>query len=139
MPDANGQPLRSDLDVKPPLLNNTAYDLLNDTVTLVFPGAVVLYTGLAAYWNWPNTEQIVGSAGLVIAFLAIIVKVASKRYQKIVNAENRTLLASGGYDGVLRVNLSDPEKDTFRLDLGELTPQDLMQKDFVAMQVELKR
>lgn len=139
MPDANGQPLRSDLDVKPPLLNNTTYDVVNDVITLGFPAAVTLYSGLAIVWGWPFETEVVATGGLLGVFFGVVLKIASKRYQKIVNAENRTLLASGGYDGTLRVNLSDPEKDTFRLDLGDHTPQDLMKKDFVAMQVEVTK
>jgi hypothetical protein len=106
MPDANGKPLRADRNTPNPLLSNTAYDVVKDTVTLGFPAAVTLYAGLAVLWSWPNSTEIVASAGLVGTFLGVLLKIASKRYENL----------PVQYDGALVANDPDPEKDTYRLE-----------------------
>lgn len=112
MTDTNGdgQILRNDLKpVKAPLLGNTTYDVVNDVVVLAFPAAITLYVALAAFWNWPNTEAIVGSAGAVGVFLGVILKIAQKRWQK----------QPVEYDGVFIANDPNPEANTFRQELDK--------------------
>lgn len=95
--------------VKAPLLSNGTYDVVNDVVVVGFPAAVTLYAGLAAFWGWPNTEQIVGSAGLIGIFLGVVLKIAQKRWQK----------QPVEYDGVFVANDPDPMANTFRQELDK--------------------
>ncbi len=88
MPDANGKPLRADLDTPNPLLSNTAYDIIKDTVTIAFP------------------------AGAVGIFLGVLLKIASKKYEKLPTV----------YDGELIANDPDPDHETFRLDFDNSLP-----------------
>lgn len=136
MPDANGRPLRADLDnVKPPLLTNFNYDVLNDTVTLGFPALITLYSALAFLWGWDNTEQIVASGGAIVVFLGVVLKIASKRFQKVVAAEAAAEIPVGGFDGAVVLNASDPMKDTVRLAMPELDFQDLAAKNKVTLEI----
>lgn len=136
MPDAQGRPLRADMeDVKPTLFSNVTYDVLNNIVTIVFPAAVALYAGLAVLWGWENAEKVVASAGLVITFLGILVKVASNRYQKVLNAEAAAGIPRGGFEGEIVINTTDPMKDTVRLNMPTVDFQDLAAKNKVTLEV----
>ena len=108
MPDANGKPLRADYDTPSPVLSNTTYDVVKDLVTIAFPAAIVLYSGLAVFWGWPFTEQIVGSAGLIGTFLGVL----QKRYEKLPTQ----------YDGALVANDPNPDNDTYRLEFDNSLP-----------------
>ena len=112
MPDANGKPLRADYDTPSPVLSNTTYDVVKDLVTIAFPAAIVLYSGLAVFWGWPFTEQIVGSAGLIGTFLGVLLKIAQKRYEKLPTQ----------YDGALVANDPNPDNDTYRLEFDNSLP-----------------
>lgn len=127
MPDANGKPLRADLNTPNPVLSNTAYDVIKDVVTIVFPGAVTLYAGLAVLWGWPNSTEVVASAGLIITFAGILLKVASKRYEKLPTQ----------YDGQLIANDPDPENETYRLSFDNGLAQMADQKEVRLQVVDL--
>jgi len=105
MPDANGKPTSADPNTPNPVLSNTAYDLVKDAVTVVFPAAIALYAGLAVLYGWPDSEKTVAAAGLVGVFLGVLLKIASKRYEKLPTQ----------YDGQLIANDPNPDNDTYRL------------------------
>jgi len=109
MPDANGKPLRADANTPSPVLGNTAYDLLKDFITVVFPAAVTLYAGLGILLGWPGTEKGVTAAGLVGVFLGVLLKVAAKRYEKLPTQ----------FDGSLIANDPNPENETYRLEFDK--------------------
>ena len=109
MPDVNGLPLRSDKEVKTPILNNISYDVAKDFVTLYAPAALTLYSGLAVIWGWGGVEQVVASGGLVITFLGVILKISSNQYQR----------QPVEYNGALVVNMSDPMKENYQLQIDE--------------------
>lgn len=124
MPDANGKPLRADLDTPNPVLSNTAYDVTKDVITLGFPAAVTLYSGLAIIWGWPFSEEVVATGGLVGVFLGVLLKIAQKRYEKLPTQ----------YDGELIANDPNPMENTFRLDLNKGLPE-LANQDEVRIKV----
>lgn len=105
-------------EVKPPLLGNVTYDVVKDVVTLGFPAAVTLYSGLAVVWDWGFSEEVVATGGLVGVFLGVVLKIASKRYEK----------QPVVYDGELIANDPNPDNDTYRLEfehgLVEMSTQD---------------
>jgi len=124
MPDANGKPLRADANTPNPLFSNTAYDIVKDGVTIAFPAAVTLYAGLAVLWGWPNSTEIVASAGLFGTFAGVLLKIASKRYENL----------PVQYDGQYIANDPDPDKETFRLSLDNGLAQ-MAEQDVVRLKV----
>lgn len=106
MPDANGKPLRADYNTPNPVLSNTTYDVIKDLITLAFPAAIAMYASLASIFDWENADKFVAAAGVVGIFLGVLLKIASKRYEKLPTQ----------YDGSLIANDPDPEKDTYRLE-----------------------
>lgn len=124
MPDANGKPLRADANTPSPVLSNTLYDIVKDTITIAFPAAVLLYSGLAIIWNWGFSEEIVASAGLIGTFLGVLLKIAAKRYEKL----------PVQYDGEFIVNDPNPDNETFRFDFDNSLPR-MANQDTVRLRV----
>lgn len=124
MPDANGKPLRADLNTPSPVMGNTLYDVIKDTVQIGFPAAVTLYAGLAIIWNWAFSEQIVASAGLIGTFLGVLLKIAQKRYENL----------PVQYDGTLVANDPNPENETYRLEFENSLPA-MANQDTVRLKV----
>lgn len=118
MPDANGKPLRSDANTPNPVLNNVTYDIVKDTLTIGFPAVVTAYAGLAVIWGWGFSEEVVASGGVLAILFGVILKIASKRYEKL----------PVQYDGELIANDPNPENETFRLsfqnNLAQMARQD---------------
>lgn len=99
------------------VLKNKNYDHLKDLVTMVLPALVTFYAGMGILWGWDYVEQVVASAGLLITFLGVLIKVASTKYGQV-QAEN-PVLPAGGYDGELLLNDTDPERDVFSLNIDK--------------------
>lgn len=114
-------------EVKPPILNNTAYDIVKDVVTLGFPAAVTLYAALAVIWGWGFSEEVVATGGAIGIFLGVLLKIAAKRYEK----------QPVDYDGELIANDPDPDNETYRLEfnngLVEMSTQDEVRLKVVDM------
>jgi hypothetical protein len=127
MPDANGKPTAADPNTPNPVLSNTTYDLVKDGVTIGFPAAVTLYAGLAVLWGWPNSTEIVASAGLIGTFAGVLLKIASKRYEKLPTQ----------YDGQLIANDPNPENETYRLAFDNGLAQMAEQKEVRLQVVDL--
>lgn len=124
MPDANGKPLRADANTPSPVLSNTTYDIVKDTVTIAFPAAVTLYAGLAVIWGWGFSEEVVATGGVVGIFLGVLLKIASKKYEKLPIQ----------YDGELIANDPDPDNETFRLDFDNSLPA-MARQDTIRLRV----
>ena len=124
MPDANGKPLRADANTPSPVLSNTAYDIVKDTVTIAFPAAITLYAGLAVIWGWGFSEEVVATGGAVGIFLGVLLKIASKKYEKL----------PVQYDGELIANDPDPDNETFRLDFDNSLPA-MARQDTIRLRV----
>lgn len=97
------------VDTKDPILGNTTYDIVKDVITLGFPGAITLYAGLAVIWNWGFSEEVVASGGLIVVFLGIVLKISSRRWDK----------QEASYNGALVVNMTDPNKDNYKLEIDQ--------------------
>ncbi len=74
-------------DLKQPFINDATYDLLRSNVEIVLPAIGVAYAGLALFWGWPLTEQVVGTLGIIGVLIGTIIKVNQKRAQTIQKAE----------------------------------------------------
>ena len=109
MPDANGLPLRSDDDAKTPILNKSAYDIAKDATTIWIPALAALYSGLAIILHLPYSVEVVGVAALVVTFLGTVLKISSNQFQKL----------PVDYNGQLVVNMTDPEKENYKLEIDQ--------------------
>ena len=92
---------------KQPILGNVSYDVAKDAVTIYIPALGVFYAAVAAIWGLPFSVEVVGTVAAVEVFLGAVLKVSSNRYQNLpVN-----------YNGALRVNMTDPLSDNYKLEL----------------------
>lgn len=94
-------------EAKTPVLNNTAYDIAKDTVTLYLPALAVFYSAVAGIWGWPFSNEVVGTIAALVTLLGVILKISSNQHQKAVNT----------FDGAVVVDATDPTKDVYRLEL----------------------
>ena len=58
------------------------YDALKYVQRIGLPAAIVLFSTLAAIWNWPYREAITASLAAVDAFLGAILMIDSNNYFK---------------------------------------------------------
>lgn len=106
------------------LLNDKVYKILKWIAQFLLPALGTLYFALATIWGLPYGEQIVGTISALTIFLGVILGISSSAYNK-----------SSPSDGILQVDTSDPNKDTYRLQLnGDVT--DLASKDKVVFTVD---
>lgn len=99
------------------ILKDTTYDTLNATVKYVLPGIGTLYSALALIWGFPEPNKIVGSIVALTAFLALILALSKRTYTKVEAAKTQTAISNLPVDGSFVVDTSNPEKDTFTLEM----------------------
>lgn len=63
-------------------LSNRTYDILKYVVQIVLPAIGALYYGLSNIWNWPYTEQIIGSITIICTFLGTLLGISTHYYNK---------------------------------------------------------
>lgn len=104
-------------DAKQPLLGNNAYNTAKDATTIWLPALATLYAALSAIWHLPFSVEVVGTIGALVVFLGVVLKISSDRYN------NLPVL----YNGELKVNMTDPMSDNFKLEIDE--PWDALAKN----------
>jgi hypothetical protein len=104
------------------ILSNDAYNFLKKVTLVILPALASLYFGLAAIWDLPAAEQVVGTIALVTTFLGVTLQISSSRYNHSTFASQGDIVVKedeGGVSGyVLALNgdpelLKDQEKVTF--------------------------
>ena len=109
------------------LLSNRVYDILKWIAQYLLPATGTLYIALATIWGLPYGEQIVGSISALTIFIGVILGISSRTYIK----------SGADTDGTLQVDVSNPEKDIYRLQLNsELA--DLADKAKISLKVDPK-
>lgn len=63
-------------------MSNKVYDIMKWITTVVLPGLGTLYFALAAIWNFPFAEEIVGTISAVVTFLGVLLGVSTANYNK---------------------------------------------------------
>lgn len=63
-------------------MSNKVYDILKYVAQMVLPAIGTLYFALAGIWNWPYSEEIVGTITAVDAFLGALLRLSSNKYYK---------------------------------------------------------
>lgn len=84
------------------ILSNKVYDVLKPVTTIVLPGISTLYFTLAAIWDLPNAEQVVGTIAALNVFLGLFVGLGSKTY----NAGDGDIIPTTTDDGRLVYSLA---------------------------------
>jgi hypothetical protein len=90
-------------------MTTKTYDLLKWIAQILLPAFGTLYFGLSSIWGFPNGEQVVGTITAIDVFLGVLLGLSSTKYNKT-------------KDGVLMIDTSNLQKDTYRLQLD--TPLD---------------
>ena len=98
-------------------LSNNTYDVLKWIAQVGLPAVGTLYFALANLWNLPAPEQVVGTIVAIDTFLGVCLGISTKGY----NRDNP--MAAAGYGGEIVVNLSDPNKDTYRIEMEKPMPE----------------
>lgn len=81
------------------LLSNSTYDWLKRFVTMVLPGLATLYAALAALWDLPNAEAVVGTFAAVAAFGGVLLNFSTRSWNE----------SDAKYDGELITVGNDPD------------------------------
>lgn len=89
-------------------MNDKLYNILKWIAQLVLPAIGALYFALSTIWGLPYGEEIVGTITAVDAFLGAILGVSTASYNR------------SGKDGTLQIDTSNPEKDTYRINVNDL-------------------
>lgn len=63
-------------------LNNKAYDVVKDVVTLVLPATATLYATIAGIWGLPFSVEVVGTSAAVATFLGAVLKINTVKFAK---------------------------------------------------------
>lgn len=82
-------------------LGNKVYDFLKFLALILLPALGTLYFALAAIWNLPEAEEVVGTVTAVDAFLGVLVRFAASSYDK----------SDTKYGGVINVDETDDKKN----------------------------
>ena len=61
-------------------MSNKTYDVLKYIAMIVLPALGTLYFALAAIWNLPYGEQIVGTITAIDTFLGALLGLSTKKY-----------------------------------------------------------
>jgi hypothetical protein len=62
-------------------MSNRAYDVLKWLAQIGLPAVGTLYSALAGIWNFPYTEEIVGTMLAVDTFLGVLLGISASRYK----------------------------------------------------------
>lgn len=63
-----------------PMLNDSAYNVVKRSATIVLPALATLYFALAQIWHLPKTEEVVGTITAMNTFLGVIIQISKKSY-----------------------------------------------------------
>jgi len=103
-------------------LKNGTYNALKFIALVVLPAAATAYFAIAGIWHLQHTEQVIGTISAVDTFLGALLHVSTKSYSPPTN-------------GALKVDLSDPAKETYTLDVT--TPlEDIKKLSHLVLAVE---
>lgn len=83
-------------------IDNKVYDTLKWIAMIALPALGTLYFALASIWGLPYAQEVVGTITAVDTFLGALLHISSAKFPG---------------DGTLNIDTSDPEKDTYHLDV----------------------
>ena len=62
-------------------MSNRVYDVLKWVAQIGLPAAGTLYSALAGIWDFPHTEEIVGTVMAVDTFLGVLLGISASQYK----------------------------------------------------------
>lgn len=86
-------------------ITNKLYDILKWIAQYFLPASGTLYFALAAIWDLPHGEQVVGTISALTIFLGVLLGISSIGYKK-------------DADGTFLVDTTGASKDIYRLQLN---------------------
>lgn len=113
------------------IFNAPTYDTLNNLVKIVLPGLGALYFAIAAIWGLPYAEEVVGTLAAIAVFGGTLLTLSKRSYDKELSARKANL----PYDGALVLNDSNPDNDSYRIQIDSDLPE-LMKQDVVVLKVK---
>lgn len=105
------------------ILNSKQYDAIKWLTVTLLPAVGALYFALAAIWDFPAAEQVLGTLAAIQVFIGAVMGISSKQYEE----------SGEKYGGEINVK-ETPEKTKFSLDLKD-APETLLEKDEVTFRV----
>ena len=105
-------------------LSPNQFNFVRTAAELGFPALIAFYITLSETWNWPYQTQVTATLVAVNVLIGVVVKILRYRYDTSVQK----------YDGEMVVNLSDPLKDTFALQLST-NPAEIPKHDELRLKV----
>lgn len=85
-------------------LKNSTYNVLKFVALVVLPAAATAYAAFAGIWHLQHTEQVIGTISAIDTFLGAMLHVSTKSYSPSTN-------------GKLAIDTSDPDKETYSLEV----------------------
>lgn len=76
--------------------NEGVYDKLKYVVLIGLPALTAFYLGFANVWNFPDTEQVGTTLGLITTFLGTLLQISNANYKK--NEDVAGYIDSSGAD-----------------------------------------
>lgn len=89
---------------KTPMLNDSAYNVIKKSATIILPAFSALYIALAQIWHFGHVDQVVGTVTALNTFLGVTVQLSKKSYYA----------SNAPYVGEIKVE-SDGERKVFSL------------------------
>jgi len=90
------------------VLSQRQYDTIKDLDLIALPGLGTAYGTLATLYHWGYQAEVVGTIGVVIFLLGILLKISNVQYQA--DAKVRAIAAANIVDPVVTVNPDDATK-----------------------------
>ena len=106
------------------MLSNNLYNVLKMVVQLLLPASSTLYFTLAAIWNLPYAEQVVGTLAAIATFFGVILGISSRSYNN----------SDAKYDGKI-VTIETEETTLYSLELND-DPENIPSKKLLIFKVE---
>lgn len=118
------------------MLSDTSYVVGKKLVQIYLPALSSLYFALAAIWDLPGAEKVVGTIACITTFMGVSLGISSKSY----DASGAALVDLGkamkkNADGALVVTTDEDGKKTVTFDLGDSDPYEIADKNFVSFKV----
>ena len=113
--------------MKPPIMNNTVYDVIKWSVSIVLPAIGTLYYSISEIWGIPGGENVVSTITAICLFLGTCMGISNYAYA---NSDDR-------YDGTLNVRPNEG-KDTYSLELVK-TPEELRASREISFKVQAEK
>lgn len=106
------------------IMTNKMYDILKRLVQVILPATSSAYFALAAIYDLPNPDKIVGTIAVVTTFLGVTLGISTAQYYK----------SDVPYDGNMVIRSNNVGNKMFSLELNS-DPNDIEGKESISFKV----